>query len=245
MINITIPVYNEEKRMGDNVLKLYHYIKSSLKYPFEIIIADNGSTDNTPAIAKQLSYKYPEIKLLHIEQKGKGIAINTSWSRSKADILSFMDVDLSADLKHFQQLIDAILKDGYDITIGSRLITHKKVKRSLKREIISRCYSFLLKLAFFVKFHDAPCGFKAIKKEAADRLLPLINDAGWFFDSKLLIIGEKLGFKIKEIPIEWIDDPGSKVNIPGTAYEYLKAIFLLKIFLNGTIREYYKKYTNT
>jgi len=236
LINITIPIYNEGKILESNILRLYDFLSKNITYPFEITLADNGSTDNSAAIAGKLSGMIKEIRILQIKQKGKGLAIKRSWLESGADILSFMDADLSTNLRHFPELIDALITERNDIAIGSRLIKGNAVKRSIKRDFVSRTYNILLKLFFLNRFSDAQCGFKVIRKEAANRLIPMIRDDSWFFDSELLIIAEKLGYKIKEIPIEWKENVSSGVDILKVGYLLLKGILRLRFDLNRIVK---------
>jgi len=236
LINITIPIYNEGKILESNVLKLYEFLSRNISCPFEITLVDNGSTDNSAAIAGKLSGMIKVIRFLQIKQKGKGLAIKRSWLESSADILSFMDADLSTNLRHFPELIDTLIAEGNDIAIGSRLIKGNIVKRSIKRDFVSRTYNILLKLFFLNRFSDAQCGFKAIRKEAAKRLIPMTRDDAWFFDSELLIIAEKLGYKIKEIPIEWTENVSSDVDILKVGCSLLKGILRLRFDLSRIVK---------
>lgn len=225
--DVVIPVYNEEQQLRDSVLKLRNFLKDNLKIPWQIIIADNGSTDGTLKLAQELGKECPEVKGIHIEQKGRGRALRRVWLESQSDIVSYMDVDLSTDLSAFPPLIGAIVQ-GYDIAIGSRLSSGAKVKRSLKREIASRVYNIIIKLIHQTHFSDAQCGFKAISRKAAQDLLPLVKDNEWFFDTELLILAGKKGYRIKEIPVKWVEDPGSTVKVLRTAYKDIKGLLRLK-----------------
>ena len=213
-IDIVIPIYNEEVELEDNITKLHTFLGTyKTDYSFSIVIADNASTDQSGAIGKKLSKKFPTVSYIYLDKKGRGRAVKKVWSTSDADFVAYMDVDLSTDLNHFPSLIKA-LQEGADIAIGSRLLKQSKVdKRPLKREILSRGYNFMIKLLFNSSFSDAQCGFKAINRRAKNDLLPLIKDNEWFFDSELLIVGEKAGFKIKEVPVVWVDNPGSTVRV--------------------------------
>jgi len=226
---IVLPVYNEEKELEANTLKIRNFILGKLSpVDFEIQIADNGSTDKTSEIGRQLATQYKEISLFRLEEKGRGRAVKEAWREGEADIFSYMDIDLSTDLKHLSALINAI-EAGFDIAIGSRLLPSSKVLgRSLKREILSRGYNFLIKILFGTHFSDAQCGFKAVNLKAAKELLPKIVDNEWFFDSELLIMGEKSGFKIYEEPVAWTDNPGSTVRVLKTVTGDLRG--LLRLF---------------
>lgn len=228
-ILITIPVLNEEKELEKNINILASFLAKNLKYDWEIEIADNGSIDKTQEIGKKLAKNSSgKIKYLRLEKRGRGRALKKSWSKSDADMLTYMDVDLSTNLKSFPPLIDKII-NGADISIGSRLLKASQIKRQLKREILSRGYNILIKLFFQNKFSDAQCGFKAIKKEAASALLPKIKDNEWFFDTELLLLAERNGFKIAEVPVEWIEDLDSRVKIFKTVMEDVKGLIRLKL----------------
>lgn len=225
-----MPVYNEEVELEENIKKLRSYLLGNLKnYIWKIIIADNASTDKTLALARKLSKDLSGVSFIHLDQKGRGRAIKKAWGESKADFVAYMDVDLSTNLAHFPNIIKA-LNNGYDIAVGSRLLPKSKViGRTLKREIISRCYNLLIKLLFFTKFHDAQCGFKAVTKKVVDNLFPIILDNEWFLDSEMLIVGEKAGYKIFEEPVKWIDNQGSTVKVMKTARGDIDG--LIRLFL--------------
>lgn len=227
---VVVPVYNEERDVGKNIPTLYSFLKENLSgYDWEILIADNASTDKTSKIAQKLSQK-DGISYLRIDKKGRGRALKAAWSKLKSPLLAYMDVDLSSDLSYFPKLV-AALEEGGDIAIGSRLAKGAKVyNRPLIREIMSRGYSFLFRIAFATRFRDAQCGFKAIKKPVWQTLAPFVADNEWFFDSELLIIAQKAGFKIKEIPISWKDDPNSTVKVAKTALGDIKG--LLRLFID-------------
>lgn len=226
-VDIVIPVYNEETALPANLPILLSYCRNNLTdYKWQIIIADNASTDTTPLIAKKFS-GIPNIFYLRIQKKGRGRALRTSWLNSRADIVSYMDVDLSSNLDFFPSLLAAI-QNSSDIAIGSRLSVGSHVSgRTFLREFMSRNYNLLIKLLFRTSFHDAQCGFKAMKKPLFTRLSPLIKNQNWFFDSELLIIAQKAGYKIAEIPIAWHDDPGSTVKVAKTAVEDFNGLLRL------------------
>lgn len=217
-VEITVPVYNEEKELEKNIIVLHDFCEKKLKeYEWHITIADNASNDNTPVIAANISKKYPQIALYRLEQKGRGRAIKRVWSQSQADYCVYMDLDLSTDLVHLPNLLGA-LKKGFDIAIGSRLAQGARVEgRTLLREITSRALNFLfIKLFFNTHFTDAQCGFKAVTRSVVEELIPVIKDNNWFFDGELLIVAEKSGYKIFEEPVHWVDNPGSTVRLIST-----------------------------
>ncbi len=227
-VEVVIPVYNEEKALPRSVDILAKFLQENIQNPWRITIADNGSTDNTLSIAEMLSQKYPGLTAVHIPQKGRGRALRHVWMESTADIVSYMDVDLSTDLSHFPQLVMAI-EEGSDIVIGSRLSKGSRAERSFKREFISRSYSAMIRLMFFTPFRDAQCGFKGLTRNAAQAIVPLVKNNNWFFDTELLIIGAKRGFRIKEIPVHWVDDPDTRVKIMRTAWEDIKGLLRLRM----------------
>jgi len=230
-VEITIPVYNEEEELEKNITILSNYCEKNLSmYDWHITIADNASTDNTPVIAATFAKKNSRISLLRLEQKGRGRAVKKSWSNSHADFCVYMDLDLSTDLFHLPTLIKALQK-GYDIAIGSRLAKGAKVEgRTIIREITSRALNFFFIQIFFnTHFTDAQCGFKAVTKNVVENLIPKIQDNSWFFDGELLIVGEKSGYKIYEVPVHWVDNPGSTVRLMTTIFGDIKAMSRLLI----------------
>lgn len=230
-VDIVIPVYNEELDLPRNIPVLNNFLKENFKsYDWKILIVDNGpSKDKTQGVSEKLSSLFKNVEYIRIPRPGRGGALKEVWFSSKADFLSYMDVDLSSDLKYFPKLIAALEKNA-DISIGSRLARGSKVYgRTIVREIMSRGYNLLIKIFFWTGFNDAQCGFKAITQEAAQKLLPMIKDKGWFFDSEMLIVGEKSGLKVLEVPIVWRDDPRSTVKVAKTAWGDLKG--LTRIFL--------------
>ncbi len=228
-VEITIPVYNEEKELEDNIKKLADFCSKNLsKYEWTITVADNASSDNTPIIAANLSKNNPRIQLFRLEEKGRGRAVKRAWSSSEADFCVYMDLDLSTDLKHLPNILKA-LENGYDIAIGSRLAKGAKVEgRTMLREITSRTLNFFfIQFWFRTHFTDAQCGFKAVTKKVVRELIPKVKDNDWFFDGELLIIGEKSGYKIFEEPVHWVDNPGSTVRLVSTIWGDIKVMWRL------------------
>ena len=226
-IDVVLPVYNEELVLAQSVATLKQFLKENLPHPFRIVIADNASSDKTWELAQALSQQHPDVICLHLDQKGRGQALRYAWLDSSADIVSYMDVDLSTNLEAFPKLIQAI-EEGYDVAIGSRHLPGSSVTRSLKRELTSRSYNFLIKAMLLARFSDAQCGFKALSCEAAQELIPLIRNQGWFFDTELLILAQRKGYRVKEIPVAWVEDPDSKVSITRTALEDLMGLLRMR-----------------
>ncbi len=224
-VDVVIPVYNEEKDLEKSVTTLRRFLLDNVDYDWRIVVADNASRDRTLEIARELAERYPgEVTYVHLDQKGRGRALRRAWTESDADIVSYMDVDLSTDLSAFRPLIDSLIDSEYDVAIGSRLARGAQVQRGLKREVISRIYNLMIKIVFQNKFSDAQCGFKAVTRRAVNELVPLIQDQAWFFDSELLLLAERKGFKIFEVPVKWADDPDSRVKIASTAWEDIKGL---------------------
>jgi glycosyltransferase involved in cell wall biosynthesis len=226
-VEVFIPVYNEEKDLPRCISTLHEFLKNRLDNPWRITVADNGSTDSTLSVAEAQSHKFTNVAYIHLPQKGRGRALRKAWTESQADIVSYMDVDLSTGLEAFPKMIEA-LESGYHIAIGSRLVMGAKVKRSLKREIVSRAYNLLVRLMFWPPFKDAQCGFKALHTDVARILVPLVKNNAWFFDTELLLVAHKNGYKIKEIPVEWAEDPDSRVKVVRTAWEDIKGLMRLR-----------------
>jgi glycosyltransferase involved in cell wall biosynthesis len=225
-ICVVIPVYNEEEQLEWSVEKVLKVCKSNYNN-FQILIADNASTDKTLNIAKKLSKKHKEVTCIHLDQKGRGRALKRSWTTTDADIMCYMDVDLSTDLKYLKPLTDTI-EEGYDISFGTRHQKDSKLERSVKRDILSKGYNYLLKVFLNFPYNDAQCGFKAINKQVAKELVPGIENNEWFFDTELLIKGLHFGYRLKPIPVEWIEDKGSTVKIKKTVENYLRNIFRVR-----------------
>jgi glycosyltransferase involved in cell wall biosynthesis len=230
-VDIVVPVYNEERALPQSIPTLCAFLESdAFPYDWTIFIGDNASIDNTPAVSRKLEEESGgRVKYVRVERKGRGYALKEIWGGSQADILSFMDVDLSTGIDAFPELIGAIAEKGYDIAIGSRLASRSKVTRSLKRTVLTRGYNAIIKAMFFTRFSDAQCGFKAVSREAAQRLLPLIENNNWFFDTEMLILAEKMGYRVYDVPVEWVEDTDTRVKIASTVTEDLRGLLRLRI----------------
>jgi glycosyltransferase involved in cell wall biosynthesis len=224
-VDLVIPVLNEAHVLERSVTTVRDFLGVHLaEYSWRILILDNGSTDGTDEVAQSLADRHPEVVFVRLTQRGRGRALRYAWMQSRADVCAYMDVDLSTDLSYFPKLVEAIARDGYDVATGSRLMRESRIKRAAKREIISRIYNLMVKLAFFTRFSDAQCGFKAVSRKVVDAIVPLVEDQSWFFDTELLVLSEKFGYRIKDIPIVWIDDDDSRVKIVRTAWEDIKGL---------------------
>ena len=229
LVEVVLPAYNEEQDLPGSVETLVAFLRGQPQWEWRVLVADNASTDGTLATAQALAEAHPEVEAFHLPQKGRGRALRTAWLRSDADAVCYMDVDLSTDLGALPPLITAVLEEGYDVAIGTRLARGSRVyKRTLKREVTSRCYNLLIKSLFWTRFSDAQCGFKALSRHAAQRLLPLVADNAFFFDTEMLLIAEKRGLRIHEVPVTWTDDPGTTVRVVNTAMEDLRGLMRLR-----------------
>jgi glycosyltransferase involved in cell wall biosynthesis len=229
LVDIVIPVYNEEEALEGNINTLAAYLEANCPYRWRIVIADNASVDRTPEVGRRLAEVSERADYLRLDQKGRGRALRYAWSHSPADVLCYMDADLSTDLDGFMPLIRPLAEGRYGVAIGSRLANGAQVTRGLKREVISRIYNLMIKGMFPRKrFSDAQCGFKAITQQAARELLPLVKDQAFFFDSELLLRAEARGYRIHEVPVRWVDDPGTTVKIGKTAWEDIKGLWRVR-----------------
>lgn len=225
VLDVVVPVYNEETDLGACLRRLHEYLGSGFPFPARITVADNASTDATLAVAELLAAELGDIRVVHLDTKGRGRALRTVWQESDAQVVAYMDVDLSTDLDALLPLVAPLVSGHSDLAIGTRLSAGSRVVRGPKREFISRCYNLLLKASLRARFSDAQCGFKAMRTEVARTLLPLVEDGEWFFDTELLVLAERAGLRIHEIPVDWIDDPDSRVDIVDTARKDLQGIW--------------------
>ena len=224
-LDIVVPAYNEEFNLSRSVSRLHDYLATQVPMSFRITIADNASTDATAAVADRLADRFSEVRAVHLTQKGRGRALKQVWLASDADVLVYMDVDLSTDLSALLPLVAPLVSGHSDLAIGTRLHRGSRVVRGPKREFISRCYNMILRGTLAARFSDAQCGFKAIRRDVAQQLLPLVQDTGWFFDTELLVLAERSGLRIHEIPVDWTDDPDSRVDVVQTAKDDLRGVW--------------------
>src|SRR5919201_4162203 len=216
-VEIVVPVYNEQAGLERSIRSLHRYLRSQFPFSWRIVVADNASTDATPEIAASLSATLGGVGYLRLDRKGRGRALRAAWSRSDARVVCYMDVDLSTDLRALLPLVAPLLSGHSDVAIGSRLAYGARVVRGPKRELISRGYNRLLHATLRARFSDAQCGFKAVRRDALDGLLDDVRDEAWFFDTELLVLAQRRGLRIHEVPVDWIDDPDSRVKIVRTA----------------------------
>jgi putative flippase GtrA len=223
-IEIVVPVYNEEPALELSVRRLHRYLRAEFPFSWRIVIADNASTDATAAIASELARELPSVSFLRLERKGRGRALRAAWSLSAAQVVCYMDVDLSTDLRALLPLVAPLLSGHSDLAIGTRLARGARVVRGPKREVISRTYNRLLRTVLRARFSDAQCGFKAVRTDLLEDLLPEVRDDGWFFDTELLVVAQWRGLRIHEVPVDWIEDPDSRVQIVRTAVDDLRGV---------------------
>jgi glycosyltransferase involved in cell wall biosynthesis len=216
-LEVVVPVYNEQASLERSIRTLHDYLAAEIGVPWQITIADNASTDATLELATFLTYDLDRVSVLHLDEKGRGRALKQTWLASNARVVAYVDVDLSTDLRGLPPLIAPLLSGHSDIAIGTRLAASARVTRGGRREFISRSYNLLLRRLMGAQFSDAQCGFKAMRTDVAAKLLPLVEDTGWFFDTELLILAERSGMRIHEVPVDWVDDPDSRVDLVATA----------------------------
>ncbi|MFC3963355.1 glycosyltransferase [Nocardia jiangsuensis] len=225
VLDVVIPVYNEEADLGRCVRGLHAHLRTGFPFPARITIADNASTDATLAVADALAGDLDGVRVVHLDRRGRGRALRTVWQNSDARVVAYMDVDLSTDLNALLPLVAPLVSGHSDLAIGTRLAGSSRVVRGPRREFISRSYNLILRASLRARFSDAQCGFKAMRTEVARRLLPLVEDGEWFFDTELLVLAERAGLRIHEVPVDWIDDPDSRVDIVDTARKDLLGVW--------------------
>jgi putative flippase GtrA len=224
VLDVVVPVHNEEADLPGSVRRLHRHLSNQLPYSFRITVADNASTDRSFEVAAALAHELDHVRVVHLREKGRGRALRDVWSRSDAAVLAYMDVDLSTDLNALLPLVASLVSGHSDVAIGTRLARGARVVRGAKRELISRSYNLLLHGTLATGFSDAQCGFKAIRRDVAEQLLPLVEDTGWFFDTELLVLAERSGLRIHEVPVDWVDDPDSRVDVLATALADLRGV---------------------
>ena len=236
-VDVVIPVYNEASALEANVRRLHDYLEHEFPFGCRITIADNASDDGTWQIAQRLTGELSGVRAIHLDAKGRGRALRAAWSASDAEVVAYMDADLSTNLDALLPLVAPLLSRHSDIAIGTRLDRAARVTRGVKRELISRCYNGILHVALRAHFSDAQCGFKAIRSDRVRELLPLVEDDGWFFDSELLVLAQRAGLRIHEVPVDWVDDPDSRVDLVSTAVGDLRGVWRLMHITKGLGRD--------
>lgn len=226
-VDLVVPVLNEIKALRSCVGRIRKYFET-FPYPARIVIAENGSTDGTIELAQSLADEYDDVDCVVLSQRGRGRALRRAWTESDADIVAYTDVDLSTELEALEKLCRAIHENGCGLATGSRLLKDSRVTRCLQRELISRIYNLFIKCVLFTRFSDAQCGFKAVSRKVVDEVIPCVRDEAWFFDTELMVLCEKLGYGVKDVPVGWIEDNDSRVKIISTAWEDIKGVLRLR-----------------
>jgi glycosyltransferase involved in cell wall biosynthesis len=233
-VDIVVPVFNEVAVVEASVTRLHDYLSARFPFTWRITIVDNASTDGTWFRAARLARDSDRVRALHLDRKGRGLALRTAWNASDAAVVAYMDVDLSTDLDALLPLVAPLVSGHSDLAIGSRLSAGSSVARRPKRELISRSYNAILHAVFATAVSDAQCGFKAVRADVARRLLPVVEDDSWFFDTELLLLAEHNGLRIHEVPVDWIDDADTRVHVARTARDDLVGTLrLARSFLAG------------
>jgi putative flippase GtrA len=223
-VEVVVPVYNEERALRASITRLHGFLSREFPFSWRIVIADNASSDGTLAAARRLAHELPGVSVLHLAEKGRGRALHAAWSATDAEVACYMDVDLSTDLRALLPLVAPLLSGHSEVAIGSRLATGARVERGAKRELISRAYNSILRTCLRARFSDAQCGFKAVRADALQGLLPAVRDQSWFFDTELLVLAQRSGMRVHEVPVDWVDDPDSRVAIVPTAIDDLRGV---------------------
>lgn len=229
-VDVVLPVFNEERVLERSVRTLNLFLTDNLAHEWRILIADNGSQDRTREIGAKLAEELANVELMHIPEPGRGRALTQAWLASDADVLTYMDIDLSTDLGAFPRLVSAVAEGGYDVAAGSRLSAESETTRSLKREVLSRGFVFIINTLMRTKLSDTQCGFKAIRRECAQKLLPLVQDTGWFWDTELLLLAAKGGWGVTFVPVRWLEDMDSRVKIGSTVWRDLRGLLRMRRF---------------
>jgi putative flippase GtrA len=233
-IDVAVPVYNEARSLDASVRRLHSYLSASFPFTWRVTIVDNASTDDTFEIATGLAAELPNVRAHRLDAKGRGLALRSAWSDNDAVVVAYMDVDLSTDLDALLPLVAPLVSGHSDVAIGSRLAPGALVARGPRREVISRIYNLLLRAMFATNIRDMQCGFKALRADVATRLLPAVEDNAWFFDTELLLLAERNGLRIHQVPVDWVDDADSRVSVTRTAIDDLKgAARMLRRFAGG------------
>src|SRR5215207_1043179 len=235
-VDLVVPVFNEERALEASIRRLHAYLAGDFPFSWRIVIADTASTDATPAIAAELASQLDRVDVLRLEEKGRGRALRAAWSRSRARVVAYTDVDLSTDLRALLPLVAPLFSRHSDVAIGTRLANGAKVVRGPRREFISRSYNTILRTVLRARFSDAQCGFKALRADTARELLAGVRDEAWFFDTELLVSAQRRGLRIHEVPVDWVDDPDSRVDIVQTAKDDLRGV--IRLWASGPVARF-------
>jgi len=235
-VDVVIPVLNEAHVLARSVETVRAFLAERVTWAWRVVIVDNGSVDGTDKVGRRLAEAHADVQFVQLPLHGRGRALRHAWTQSDADILCYMDVDLSTELAALPKIVDGVLRDGFDLGTGSRLLPRSRTTRSFKRETISRIYNLIVKTLLRSSFSDAQCGFKVVARHVVQDVVPRIEDESWFFDTELLVRAERLGYRIMDLPVEWREDDDSRVKIAKTAWEDLKGIARLRLEFWGLTR---------
>lgn len=227
-VDVVIPVLNEAHVLEKSVETVRAFLTQNVPWRWRVIVVDNGSTDGTDRVALRLQETHGDVRFLQLPQRGRGRALRHAWTMSDADVMCYTDVDLSTELEALPKLVKGVIVDGYDLGTGSRLLSESKTVRSFKREFISRSYNVFIKAVLWTSFSDAQCGFKVVSRRVVQEIVPEVKDQAWFFDTELLVLAEKRGYKIMDLAVRWIEDDDSRVKIMRTAWEDIKGVFRVR-----------------
>jgi glycosyltransferase involved in cell wall biosynthesis len=226
-VEIVVPVLNEGHVLARSIQTLHDFLSAHLPYDWTVVIAENGSTDNTLVEARRLEQTLPRVRVLTTTQPGRGRALKAAWIGTQADVVCYTDVDLSTSLDDLRPLVDAIVIGGYDIAVGSRRLPGSRVTRSWRRQMISHAYNLLLRTTLGVRFSDAQTGFKALSQRVVRDVLPDVRDDSWFLDTELLVLAERRGYRIADLPVTWVEDDDSRVKVLQTAVDDVRGVIRL------------------
>ena len=232
-VDVVVPVLNEAHALARSIRALHGFLSAHVPQRWRIVIAENGSTDNTVDVGQQLCRELDRVHLIVLTKSGRGGALRAAWSASRADVVSYTDVDLSTELSGFARLFDRLIHEGYDLAVGSRRLPDSNVTRSFRRRALSNGYNRLLGLALDVRFTDAQAGFKAVTREVVCKVLPLVEDQSWFFDTELLVLAERLGYRTADVPVRWVEGDDSRVNVMQTVLDDLRGVARLRAYLRS------------
>ena len=229
LLDVVVPIYNEAHVLAQSIHRLWAFLDRSFPFPAVITIVDNGSVDGSSDVAEELVAELPGVRYMRLDVKGRGRALRAAWTSSEASVVAYMDVDLSTSLESLAPLVAPLVFAEADVAIGSRLAAGANVVRSRKRDLLSRSYNAILKSVLRSRFSDAQCGFKAVSAEVARSILPVVRDENWFFDTELLVCAQRGGLRIHEVPVEWVEDPDSRVKILRTVWQDLMGVARLLV----------------
>ncbi|MHC1579597.1 MAG: dolichyl-phosphate beta-glucosyltransferase [Candidatus Alkanophagales archaeon] len=233
-VSVVLPAYNEAERLEAAVDAVEKKLRE-LGVSFEIIIAEDGSTDGTYEIARRIASSRSSVRLLHSDRRlGRGGALKRAFRLAGGETLAYLDVDLATDLEHLGELINSVRLEGYDVATGSRLLPGSDAARTLKRKLMSVTFNFLVRRLLRSEVRDHQCGFKAFKRSSLMEILDEVKDEHWFWDTEVLVRAQRRGLRVKEFPVRWRESGSSKVETLKDAKNMLLCILRLRRELRGS-----------